>query len=70
MKIKDIICNEKFDLNCDFIIESCDQDMNIIDIFDSDKHFDITSDLLGKEISYITTTLVGMRPVLIIQYEI
>ena len=29
MKIKDIICNEKFDINCDFIIESCDENMYI-----------------------------------------
>ena len=70
MKIKDIIYNENFDLNCDFIIESCDKDMNIADIFDSAKDSDVPESVLEKEISYITTTLVSFCPVLIIQYEI
>lgn len=70
MKIKDIVCNETFDINCDFIIESCDKDMNIIDVFDSSWDDNIPEELLEKEIGYITTTLVGFCPVLVIQYNI
>lgn len=70
MKIKDIVCNKNFDINCDFIIESCDEDMNIVDVFDSSWDNEISEELLEKEVGYITTTLVGSCPVLIIQYEI
>ena len=70
MKIKDIVCNENFDINCDFIIESCDKDLNIVDVFDSSCGNDISEELLEKEIDYITTALVGFCPVLIIQYNI
>lgn len=70
MKIKDILYNENFDLNCDFIIESCDNDVCIIDVFDSSWDNEIPEELLEMEVSYITTTLVGACPVLIIQYNI
>lgn len=71
MYIGELVNNNEIDLGTDFIIRCYDTEHLIVsDVYNSESEEEIPYDICCKVITYIGTTIINYKSVLLIEYSI